>query len=288
MTRRLPTPRTVVELFAAANLAFLAVDVYVAHSVNAFERGQEWVPVVLSAIAPLLLVVEWLVWRPALSRPDRRLRAGGYTLGLLVGWAAIAVGIAGMLFHLQSHFFEEQTIRNLVYTAPFVAPLAYTGIGLLLILDRTVWVQASACTGQAEACPHIEWAQWVVFLALGGFVGNFVLSLADHAQNGFFNRGEWIPVVASALAVAFLLMLVLRPLDAALQRATLWLLGIETLTGIAGFSLHLRANMARPGETLWARFIYGAPIFAPLLFANLAILAAIGLWAVRIRACERS
>jgi hypothetical protein len=261
MTRRLPSPRTVVELFAAGNLAFLAVDVYVAHSVNAFERPQEWIPVALSIAAPLLLAIGWM------ARLER-------ILGLVVGWASVAVGVGGMLFHLQSHFFEEQTIRNLVYTAPFVAPLAYTGVGLLLILDRTV---------DAES---LEWAQWVVFLALGGFAGNFVLSLADHAQNGFFNRGEWIPVVASSIAVAFLLMLVVKPLDSLLLRATAWLLALETLTGILGFALHLRANMSRPGESLWVRFIYGAPIFAPLLFANLAMLAAIGLWAIRIRPCE--
>lgn len=245
------------ELFAAGNLAFLAVDVYVAHMVNAFERPEEWIPVALSIAAPVLLAIGWAVKRERLA-------------GLVVGWASVAVGVAGMIFHLQSHFFEQQTIRNLVYTAPFVAPLAYAGVGLLLILNRTV-------DGAA-----LEWAQWVVFLALGGFAGNFVLSLADHAQNGFFNRGEWVPVAASALGVAFLLMLVVRPHDAVLLRWSAWLLALETLTGAAGFALHLRANMSRPGESLWARFIYGAPIFAPLLFANLSILAAIGIWGIRL------
>lgn len=254
--KRYFTPRTMVELFAAGNLAFLAVDVYVAHMVNDFERPQEWIPVALSIAAPVLLLVGWLAKRDRLA-------------GLVVGWASVAVGVAGMLFHLQSHFFEEQTIRNLVYTAPFVAPLAYAGVGLLLILDRMM-------------DPGLEWARWVVFLALGGFAGNFVLSLADHAQNGFFNRGEWIPVAASALGVAFLLMLVVRPHDTVLLRWSAWLLALEMLTGVAGFALHLRANMVRPGESLWARFIYGAPIFAPLLFANLAILAAIGIWAIYV------
>ena len=249
-------PRTAVELFAAGNLAFLAVDVYIAHLVNAFERPEEWIPVVLSVAGPVLLAAGWAAKR---DWP-----------GLVAGWASVAVGVAGMVFHLESHFFEEQTIRNLVYTAPFVAPLAYAGIGLLLILDRSV------------DAASLEWAQWVLFLALGGFAGNFVLSLADHAQNGFFNRGEWIPVAASALACAFLLMIVVRPLDAPLLRATAWILALQTLTGVAGFALHVRANMSRPGETLMARFIYGAPVFAPLLFANLALLAAIGLWGVHV------
>jgi len=45
---------------------------------------------------------------------------------------------AGLLLHLDSAFFGEQTLRILVYTAPFVAPLANSGVGLLLILDRMV------------------------------------------------------------------------------------------------------------------------------------------------------
>ncbi len=43
-----------------------------------------------------------------------------------------------MIWHLRGDFFQEQTLKNLVYTAPFAAPLAYTGLGLLLILDRMV------------------------------------------------------------------------------------------------------------------------------------------------------
>ena len=39
---------------------------------------------------------------------------------------------------------------------------------------------------------------WVTFLALGGFIGNLALTLADHAQNGFFFRSEWIAQKTSA------------------------------------------------------------------------------------------
>src|SRR5579872_2857926 len=151
-------PRFLVEIFIIANLGFLTADVYIAHAVNAFERPEEWIPIGFSAIAPLLLIAAFFL----------RNRIGRF-LGFAVGWASLAVGIAGMVFHLQSHFFQEQTIRSLVYTAPFVAPLAYAGLGLLLILDRMVDPES------------MEWAQWVVFLALGGFAGNFVLSLTDHA-----------------------------------------------------------------------------------------------------------
>lgn len=258
--RRLPRPRTVAEAFAVVNLGFLAMDVWLAHSTNRFERPVEWAPVGFSIAAPLALILGML----AGERASR-------IAGQVVGWASIVVGVAGMVFHLESHFFEEQTIRNLVYTAPFVAPLAYTGLGLLLILDRMV----------DAGTP--EWGQWIVVLALGGFAGNFVLSLADHAQNGFFNRLEWVPVVAAALGIGFLLVAALRPHDSALRTATLWLLAIEMLVGIAGFALHVRADLTRPGADLFARILYGAPVFAPLLFANLSLLAAIGIWGMHER-----
>jgi hypothetical protein len=251
------TPLRIVEIFILGNLAFLTVDVYVAHSTNAFERPAEWIPVIFSLAAPLLLLIGLFakkLWRP---------------FGFLVGWTSVIVGVAGMLYHLESHFFIEQTLKSLVYTAPFAAPLAYAGLGMLLILDRMV---------EADS---IEWAQWVVFLALGGFVGNLALSLADHAQNGFFNRAEWLAVIASAIAVGFLLLVVIRPLDLRLHDATWVVLALQFVIGTLGFILHVRADWLKTTPRLWDRFLYGAPVFAPLLFPNLAILAAIGLWALR-------
>lgn len=266
-------PWHLAELFAVGNLAFLALDVWIAHATNAFEREPEWIPVIFSIASPAVLIAAAILGglRIGTDYPLRapaaplRLRFAR-NLGLVVGWASVAVGVGGMLLHLQSHFFEQQTIRNLVYTAPFVAPLGYAGIGLVLILDRMVDSQSA------------EWAQWIVFLALGGFIGNFVLSLADHAQNGFFNRFEWVPVIAAAIAVAFLLLVVVRADDRLLLRATTWVLAAQAIVGGAGFFFHIRANLAAEGPNLFSKFVFGAPAFAPLLFANLAILAAIGLW----------
>src|SRR5581483_2935056 len=88
-----------------------------------------------------------------------------------------------------------------VYAAPFAAPLAYTGLGLLLIMNRMV----------ADDAP--EWPYWVLLMALGGFFGNFIFSLTDHAQNGFYHWTEWIPVITSACAVGFLLAPFLTPVE---------------------------------------------------------------------------
>jgi len=249
------------ELFAAANFGFLAVDIFVAHSVNGFARWEEWAPFAFSLAAAPLLLVSFL-------RGGAGLRPGGARrLGLMVGAISVAVGVAGLLFHLDSAFFARQTLKNLVYTAPFAAPLAYAGLGLLVLLDRLVDDPS-------------EWARWVLFLALGGFAGNVALSLADHAQNGFFRESEWIAVAAAAFAVGFLAVATVGRSEAPFLRLCRAVMAAEAVVGLLGFGLHLRANLGNPGRTFGDRFLYGAPIFAPLLFANLAVLAMIGLAAL--------
>jgi hypothetical protein len=55
---------------------------------------------------------------------------------------------------------------------------------------------------------------------------------------------------------------------------------LQIVTGVAGFALHVAANLHAEGSDLWQKFVFGAPAFAALLFANLALLAAIGLWSM--------
>src|SRR5947209_3806827 len=149
------------EAFVLVNLAFLSLDIYLAHSVNHFRRPAEYVPLYFSLAAPAVLLAGLVVgaW-------------GGFTpawrdLGYLVGWLAVLVGLAGVIYHLESRFFYERTLKSLVYAAPFAAPLAYTGLGLLLVMNRMVPADSE------------EWPRWVLLLALGGFLGNFVFSLTD-------------------------------------------------------------------------------------------------------------
>jgi hypothetical protein len=249
-----------VELFVLLNFGGLVVDIFLAHSQNQFRRVSEYVPLVYSIAAAASLTIllplrdRWpSVWRDA---------------GYLVGWLAVIVGLAGVILHLDSGFFNERTIRSLTYAAPFAAPLAFTGLGLLLIVNRMVE-------------PHtLEWAQWVVLLALGGFAGNFVFSLTDHAQNGFFNAMEWVPVVSSAFAVGFLIVPFVTAVGAPYLRLCGAVLGLQALVGLIGFALHAASDWRQPGATLFERILSGAPPMAPLLFPNLVVLGAIGLWAM--------
>ncbi len=250
------TPERCVEWFVLANIAFLGVDIALAHAENAFAERAEWAPVGFSAVASLLLLPTALGKWAKVSRP----------LDFAVGFGAIGTGVLGMIFHLESGFFQEQTLHNLVYSAPFVAPLAYVGVGLLLLLLRI----------ERAGSPEIAW--WLVLLTLGGFVGNLGLSLLDHAQNGFFRWTEWIPVFAAAFAVSFLFVVWLRP-DASIVRATWAVLGVEAAVGVLGFAIHVVEDLLRSAARVTDRFVFGAPPFAPLLFTDLALLGAVALWA---------
>jgi hypothetical protein len=248
-----------IELFALFNLAGLAPDIFLAHSINSFRAPAEYVPLIFSLVAPLLLIPA--IWSLAQSR--LQLWRG---LGYFVGWTSVVIGITGLVLHLQSQFFQQWTLASLVYAAPFAAPLAYTGIGLLLIMNRMVDHEGP------------DWPRWVIFLALGGFVGNFIFSVTDHAQNGFFRRIEWIPVISSALAAGFLVVPLMMRVSRAYLRVCALVMVLQVAVGIAGFVLHVDADWHAIGPTFFERIIHGAPVFAPLLFPNLALLAGIGMW----------
>jgi len=247
-----------IEAFAVFNFGGLAADIFLAHSQNQFRHDAEYLPLYFSIAATLAL---------AAILPLRRSRPAVWRdVGYLIAWLAVAVGLAGVVLHLDSQFFYERTIRSLTYAAPFAAPLAYTGLGLLLIANRMV-------------NPHApEWPRWVLLLALGGFIGNFVFSLTDHAQNGFFNPIEWVPVASSACAIGFLLVALTSAVEVRYLRLCAVVLLGQAVVGAAGFALHALSDLRQPGATLFERMLSGAPPLAPLLFPNLVALGLIGLW----------
>jgi len=255
-------PQLWVELFVTVNLAILAADIYIAHSVNEFQKRAEYIPLGFSLAAPPVLgILIGICWTWKVRRP-------WHDAGYLFGALSILVGLGGVLYHLESRFFLDRTLKSLTYAAPFAAPLAYTGLGFLLLVNRMV-IPRSA-----------EWARWVLFMALGGFFGNFVLSLTDHAENGFFQSTEWIPVISSAFATGFLIAAIALPITRRFLDICVVVMIIQALVGVIGFWFHVQANLIEPGSSVWDKLVNGAPPLAPLLFPNLVGLALIGIWSL--------
>lgn len=250
------------EAFAIFNFLCLTGDIALAHSENNFRVRAEYVPLWFSLAATVLLSVALV------ARLQRNWQAAWTDLGYLVGWASILVGTAGVVYHLDSQFFYERTLKSLTYAAPFAAPASYIGLGCLLVMNRMV-----APRGK-------EWPQWVLFLTLGGFVGNFAFSLTDHASNGFFHWTEWIPVVSSAFAIGFLAALLFLEAGFGFLLLTAGVLLLQVAIGVLGFALHLAGDLHGPAATLFENVISGAPPLAPLLLPNLSILGFLGIVAM--------
>src|SRR6188508_2077121 len=99
------------EAFVAVNLGFLVLDIFLAHSINQFHHQAEYIPLWFSlAASPLLLLVLFLRERWGFAAVWR-------DVGYLIGWCAIAIGLIGVVLHLDSRFFHERTIKSLVYAA---------------------------------------------------------------------------------------------------------------------------------------------------------------------------
>ena len=252
-----------VELFVVFNFAGLVGDIFLAHSQNRFHNASEYIPLYFSIVAALALGVLVLV--------RARVPAVWRDVGHLVGWASVAIGLVGVILHLDSRFFYERTIRSLTYAAPFAAPLAYTGLGLLLIANRMVDARSR------------EWPMWMLLLALGGFAGNFVFSLTDHAQNAFFNPIEWLPVVTSAFAIGFLVVPFFLDVTPPYLNLCAAILAVQAVVGLLGFGFHLASVARQPAPHWFDKVLSGAPPMAPLLFPNLVVLAAIALWTLSRR-----
>jgi len=93
------TPQLVIELFVFFNFLVLAFDIYLAHSENEFYWRAEYFPVYFAAAGSVILFVGLMArqrWRRLDAWRD---------LGYLVGWASVATGLAGVIYHLDRQFF---------------------------------------------------------------------------------------------------------------------------------------------------------------------------------------
>ncbi|MGD8602594.1 MAG: hypothetical protein PVF19_14680, partial [Gemmatimonadota bacterium] len=56
-------------------------------------------------------------------------------------------------------------------------------------------------------------------------------------------------------------------------------LGLQVVAGVLGFGLHVTPLFTETSSaSLVDRVVYGPPVLAPLLFANMAVPGALGLW----------
>ena len=117
-----------VEAFVILNVGFLTFDIYLAHSVNQFRNGAEYIPLFFSATAPIVLIFALALryrW-PAVWKD----------LGYLVVWGAVlpfAMNTAGWLLTESGR--QPWIVQGIMLTKNGISPTVST---------TTLWISLIA------------------------------------------------------------------------------------------------------------------------------------------------
>jgi nitrate reductase NapE component len=279
--RALPLSRDqIMLLMAATNEIFLAVDIYLAHSISGTIRPNEWIPIIFGPIAGGLLLLAGLI---ALRR-----RPLATVLATVVLLSSIAVGLLGAYFHIVRAILpsgppgERVTVDLLVWAPPVLGPLTFALVGILGI--SAAWVEDPPDSGvlvllgrRRLRLPYSKTRAYLFMVGLGT-LATVISSVLDHARTGFENPWLWVPTVAGIFGtvVAVTLGSIDRPTRADLAIYTFTML-LLIAVGVVGAVLHIGDNLTSQGDVVVERFIRGAPFMAPLLFSNMGTLGLIAL-----------
>lgn len=259
-------------IFAAFNLAFLVVDVGIAHSINSFRPVYEWIPVLAAwpGVATCLALA-------VPQRPSDRLRLLHQAAMLL----NIIVGVLGTVFHLRAVIPPAGgwAWAWIAFGAPVLAPLSFAGAALVGLVAS--WHETPGHPGLLNITSHLRvraplsrTQHLLCFVALG-FAGAALMSFQDHGQYGY-TFWEWIPIATGLFATLVVFGRAWNPRPHHPDELTyLWTMILAIVVGVAGIAFHLSKDLADSGAVSFERMRALAPIFAPALFSDLGILGLI-------------
>lgn len=267
-------------LMAAINEIFLGVDIYLAHQISGTIVPNEWIPIIFGPIAGLIVLLAGLI--------AMRHRPTATALATVVFILSIGVGLLGAYFHLIRAILpaapvgERVTVSLLVWAPPILGPLTFSLVGLLGI--SAAWIEQPTDSGilllpgdRRLKLPYSKTRAYLFMVGLGT-LATVISSVLDHARTDFANPWLWLPTAAGVFGtvVAVALGAVNKPRRSDLITYIIAML-LLIAVGVIGAILHIQENLTAWGTFVGERFIRGAPVLAPLLFANMGTLGLIAL-----------
>jgi glucan phosphoethanolaminetransferase (alkaline phosphatase superfamily) len=274
--RRLPLTRDqLMLLMAAINTLFLAFDHYLAHSISGTIVPKEWIPIIFEPIAGLLLLLGGLI--------ALRNRPVATVIGSIALLSSIGVGFLGAYYHflravlLSAPAGEQVRLSFLIWAPPILGPIFLAFVGMVGI--SAVWIEEPSdsgmlllLAGRRIQMPYSKTRAYFFLIGMGVLAAT-LSSVMDHARTHFQNPWLWLPTAAGVLgtvvAVTMGAIEKRRRSDLFTYAGVMLLL---MLVGIIGAVLHVETNLSVGGSIVVERFIRGAPLMAPLLFANMGLL----------------
>lgn len=268
-------------LMVAFNEFMLAVEIYLAHSISGTIVPNEWIPIIFGPIAGTILVLAGIV--------ALRNRPLAIWLSIPTYLASITVGLLGAYFHLSRAILEnaptgaQVSISLTIWAPPVLAPLTFALVGVLGL--SAIWVEQPvdsgiliAFGGRRVQLPYSKTRGYFFWVAMA-MLATLISSVLDHARTNFSNPWLWVPTAAGILGVVSALGIgfITKP-----GRGDIWIylasMVVIILVAITGVVLHVQSNLIAEDTIITERFIRGAPILAPLLFADIASLGLVVLF----------
>jgi hypothetical protein len=273
---RLPFNRDqFVLLMAAFNMFMLGVETYLAHLISGTIVLREWIPILFGPVAGVLLLGAGVL--------SLRFREPASLTATLVFTASIVVGLLGAYYHLFYAIIpgappgQQLTLPLLVWAPPILGPLTFALVGVFGI--SAAWREEPPDSGTLVLpgnfrvrLPYSKTRAFLFAVSLGS-LATVISSVLDHARTDFSNPWLWVPTIVGIFATvtAAALGAVKQP-----ARGDIWVyiaaMLAMILAGILGLILHVQVDLTAQGKIVIERFIRGAPVLAPMLFAD------IGLW----------
>jgi len=275
---RLPLTRDLAFiLFVVLNEVIMGLETYLAHVLNGTLRWNEWIPVIGGPLmgAALLLSLALARRKPDVAR----------WLAALSLTSSAVIGILGTYFHFvrATRPFaapgERVTLALLVWGAPLLAPLTFVLVAVLGLIALSRDADSPGALGQPlfHQLPVSKDHAYFLLASSGALIAT-VSSIFDHLRGGFENPWLWVPTLTGIFAtvVAFMLGVLTRPNRADLTTYSA-AMGILLIVGPLGVVLHMLFDLGVGGAIVIERFLRGAPVLAPMVFANMGLLGLLAL-----------
>ncbi|MEN6410451.1 MAG: hypothetical protein ABFD44_12145 [Anaerolineaceae bacterium] len=262
-------------LLAAMNLIVLGVDIYFAHLLDGVLKPLEWIPILFGPISGVMLLAAGLI--------ARRNRILANLIATIIFFACMIVAVLGTIFHLnRSILLDAVTMQVLptsilLWAPPILGPLTFALVALIGI--SAAWEEDPPGSGNLRLLgnkrirmPYSKTRAYFLLASLF-LLATVLMSVLDHARTNFVNPWLWAPTLVGVFAVTVSAAMGFFSRTHRSDLLTFFAaMLLMIITGLVGFVLHIDRNLIREGTIVGERFLRGAPMMAPLLFANMGLL----------------
>ncbi|MBN2472036.1 MAG: hypothetical protein JXN59_15045 [Anaerolineae bacterium] len=271
-------------LMVAMNLAFLGLDIFLAHGMNGTIRPNEMIPIVFGPLAGAALLLAGLI--------SLRRRTVAIWLAFAVLAVSAVIGLVGAYFHVARAIppsgpgTPTLALTLLVFAPPVIGPLTFSLVAVLGVIAAVL--EEPKDSGRMVIPGMFSWRvpfsktrQYAIWVGLG-ILATLLSSVLDHGRFNFENLWVWLPTVVGVFATVATITYgaIAQPSRGDTVVLIVAQLGL-ILVGVIGFLLHIESGLTTGNAVVPERFLRGAPFMAPLLFADMGTLGLVMLYPFR-------